>query len=618
MALIVSTAVLCAVVLFALVAGSFGHFLLRLLALEFTSDVEHLLCSIALGFICLEVLLFLFQLWSYVRVGVAASLALALILGLRDLAPVLRRISRLAVHVLRGSKLEKLLVLLISLAVLLEGFAAMAPLAGSDALHYHFAAPMLTLQSGFHPNFFLSHSFLTGQSHLLILAGLALGSSQLAMGLLFLGGVLASAAAACVTRLWTNREWSLMAALVFLLTPVVFWQISSAGAPDLWMAYFAGVGAVVISRSRDLPFNAHAILGGALAGAVAGTKYTGCIVAASMALSYVWESRSFRKATLFLFGALAAGVWPYARNLAWTSDPFFPFLMQWISPGKTNFYALASYFADTGAGVHKSLWQILKFPFFAGIDPVHSGFWQFFGPLVLAFSPLLILVVRNSSSWRTALAIWMLSALGIGATSGMTRFLLPVLPIALAAAMAGIAGIATLGWRTARVISFAALGCFLILGATGLLVYDRSPLSAAVGLTSPGEYLRLHAPGYEAAQFVNQVLAGKNIDGNTLVFMRHVYYLRVPFLYGDPAASWAIDPAKPQTPQDWLAFFRARDIRWVVSSPDFPSSIAAPLHQLETQGKLLPVAETEVSDFRGMRSSGERLSFRTVILRVAE
>jgi hypothetical protein len=618
MALIVSTAILCAVGLFALVAGSLGHRLLRIFGFDFTSDIEHLLCSVALGVISLEVFFFLGQLSNHVRVGIATILVLALLLGLGDLAPVVRRISRSSAQVLCGSKLERILALLTALVLLLEGLAAMAPLVGSDALHYHFTAPLLTLRSGFHPSFFLSHSFLTGQSHLLILAGLALCSSQLAMGFLFLGGVLAAAAAACMARRWTSREWSWMVALVFLLTPVVFWQISSAGSPDLWMAFFVSVGALVISQARELPFNSHAILAGALAGAAAGTKYTGCIVAAGMAIAYFWESRSFRRASLFLLGALAAGAWPYARNLAWTSDPIFPFLVRWISPENTNSYALASYLADTGAGVHISFWQILKFPFFAGIDSLHLGFWQFLGPLVLAFAPLLLLAVRNTPSWRTALTIWILAALGIGATSGMTRFLLPLLPIALAATLAGVAHLSTIGWRTARVISFATLVSFLMLGVAGLLVYDRSSLSVAVGLSSPSEYLRLHAPEYGQAQFVNQVLTAKEPVGNALVFLRHVYYLRVPFLYGDPAASWAIDPAKLQTPQDWLALFRVQNIRWVVRAPEYPASIAVPLEQLEAQGKLLPVAQAEISDFVGMRISGERQAVPTVILQVVE
>ena len=44
--------------------------------------------------------------------------------------------------------------------MLLQGLAAMAPLTGSDALHYHFPAARLYIAEGFHPNFFFVHSFL--------------------------------------------------------------------------------------------------------------------------------------------------------------------------------------------------------------------------------------------------------------------------------------------------------------------------------------------------------------------------------------------------------------------------------------------------------------------------
>jgi len=83
MALIVSIAVLFAVIFFGLVAAAAGHRLLRILGLEFTSDTEHLLCSVALGVICIQVFLFFAQLSSHIRIGVATVLGLAVLLGLR-------------------------------------------------------------------------------------------------------------------------------------------------------------------------------------------------------------------------------------------------------------------------------------------------------------------------------------------------------------------------------------------------------------------------------------------------------------------------------------------------------------------------------------------------------
>ncbi len=618
MALVTASAVLLAVGFFALIGTALGHRLLRLSSLEFAGDAEHLLSSVGVGVICVEVALFVVQILGHIRAGVIAVIAVALFFGRNDFVPVFGKVFGLARRALRGSRFEKVLVGGIGVVLLIEGYAAMAPLTGSDALHYHFAAPLLILRSGFYPNFFLSHSFFTGQSHLLILAGLALGSDQLSMGLLFLGGVLAALAGACLARRWSGRCWSWMLALVFLVTPVVFWQMSAAGAPDLWMAFFATVGVIVIARPENSAHAFHAILAGALAGAVAGTKYTGCIVAASMAVAYFVNARSARGFVLFLFGALSAGVWPYARNLAWSGDPVFPFLTNRLLPGKVNAYALASYLADTGAGAHKSAWQILKFPFFAGIDLTHLGFWQYFGPLVLVFAPLVVLTIRNTPAWRATLIVWTLSALLIGASSGMMRFLLPVFPIALAAALAGAARLQAVGAGITRCISTATLCAVLLFGLAGLLVYDRSALAEVAGFTSRESYLRDHSPEYEEVEFINQVLKGKEAQGLALVFLRHTYYLRVPFLYGDPAASWTVDPSRLRTPDEWQAFLHAQGIHWIVRSPDYPPAIAAPLCQLEALGRLVPIARSEISDFRGLRILGDRQSLPIVVLEVRE
>jgi hypothetical protein len=614
MALIVSCVTLLAVGFFALMATALGHQLLRLCSIEFGGDAEHLLSSIAVGVICIEVLLFLVQISGHIRAGVVTIIAVAFFVGRNDVVPVFGKVFSFVRRALSRSVSERILIGCIGAVLLIEGFAAMAPVTGSDALHYHFTAPLLILRSGFHPNFFLSHSFFCGQSHLLILAGLALGSDQLSMGLLYLGGGLAALAGACLARNWAGHCWSWMVALVFLVTPVVFWQISVAGAPDLWMAFFATVGVIVISRPENLPHSFNAILAGTLAGAVAGAKYTGCIIAASMGVAYFANTRSARGSSSFLFGALSAGLWPYARNLAWSGDPVFPFLTSRLSPGKVNAYALASYLADTGAGVHKSAWQILKFPFFAGIDPTHLGFWQYFGPVVLAFAPLVALVVRNTPTWRAALIVWILSALGIGATSGMTRFLLPVLPIAIAAVLAGAGCLSLPGGRITRYVSGATLCAVMLFGIGGLLVYDGPALAVATGLTSREAYLREHSPEYEKTEFISQVLKGREGQGRALVFLRHAFRLRVPFLYGDPVASWAVDPSRLQTAQDWQVFLRAQDIRWVVRSPDYPPAIAAPLRELEAQGQLVPIARAEVSDFRGLRILGSRQAEAIVIL----
>jgi len=614
MALAVSFAALLTVMLFAFVATALGHRLLRLCSFETPFLPEHLLCSAALGVICTEVCLFLSLLSGNVRIGVVVVIVVVFLLAFSEFKTVSRDLVQVVRSILDGSRLEKALASLTGLILLIQGLASMAPLTGSDALHYHFTEPLLILKLGFHPDFFLSHSFFCGQSHLLILMGLALGSSQIAMGLMFLGGFLAAAACACLVNRWTSGPWKWIAMLVFLLTPVVFWQNSAAGAPDLWMAFFATTGVLVISRAKELPRFAHAVLAGALAGGVAGTKYTGCIIAASMAVAYFWEVRSAIGRLLFLSGSLGAGIWPYARNFVWTGDPIFPFMTRWLTPERVNAYGLASYRADTGAGAHNNPWMLLKFLFFAGIDSQHMGFWQFLGPIVVAFAPLLIFAVRRDVTWRTVLFVWILSAMGIGWTSGMTRFLLPILPIALAAVLAGATQLAAPGWRATRFVSLATIGSFLLFGMAGLFYYDRAAIAAAAGLISREDYLQARAPEYEKVRFINEALAGKTAKGKTLLFVRHVFYLNVPFLYGDPTASWAMDPSKLQTPEEWKALFQKEGIRWVVRSPEYPPAIGDGLRELEQKGDLVPTFQTVVSDFQGMRMAGTFESVPVVIL----
>jgi len=606
MALLRIAGILLGVVCFAFLSTSFGHRLFRVLFPEAVPDGECLLCSSGIGVVVAQVLIFFTEITNHIRAGLLTVLIVAILIASRDFLPVLRKIRGVSERLLGASKIEKLLIAAIVLVGLVEFVAAMAPLTGSDALHYHFAAPSMILREGFHPNLFLSHSFFCGQSHLLILACLALGSERLAMGLLFLGGFLSVGATVSLARQWMNSRWAWVTALLFFLTPLVFWQICSAGAPDLWMSFFTVMGVMVISKARETSSWRHALLAGIFAGGVAGVKYTGCFVAAALAIAFLAEVRSLQKAVVFVTSALLGGVWPYARNLVWTGDPFFPFLLPRLSPDHVNAYALAAYRADTGAVGSRTLLQIIEFIAFSWIDPARVGFWQFFGPLVLAFLPLLVLAVRNTSIWRTAMTVWILSAFGIGFTSSMTRFLLPVFPIALAAAVAGVAALESKPWKLLRMVSVSSIVLFLLLGVAGLMAYTKAAVTVSLGLASREDYLRANAPEYQAAEFVNQTLRNLPKDRKALVFMRHVYFLHVPFAHGNPTSSWWVDPSALKTPEQWKSFFQANAIEWVVKSPKYPPALAASLDNLEAQGDLIPFAQAEVEGFQGNRILGVR------------
>ena len=606
MTLIASLAGICGVLLSALLFAGFGQFLLARARFSLESRAERLLVSLAVGVVALELLVSLGELAKNTRWGALAALGVVGIFGLpalpaviRDSAAILRDLSRLA-------GIERWLAFALGGVLFLEGFAAMAPLTGSDALHYHFSTPMLILRDGFHANWFLAHSFWVGLSHQLILAGLAIGSERLALGWIYLGGAVAALSGAHLARHWTSGVWPWLAALAFLLTPVVFWQITTAGAPDIWMACFLTLGVLAVVRARENPRLAATVLAGVMAGAVAGTKYTGLLLAACLFAAFIWELHSLRRSVVFFASAVITGFSPYLRNWLWSGDPVFPFLMRHSAPGGVNAYALASLLADTGASDPRGFWQIIRFPLFAAVDRAHLGLWQFLGPLVLCLAPLTALAVRRTPLWRVVLVVWLAGAVGIGLTSGMTRFLLPLLPVALASSMAGVAQLQGPPWRAVRVTAMAGIVSSLFFGLGGLALYARNSWAVSAGLISREAYLREHAPDYADAEFVNQHLSGKGADGRALIFFRHVYYLRVPYVYGDPGASWAMDPAKLQTDDAWRMLFHSQRIRWVVRGPNYPEALSVALKRLESEHVLVPCASGEVEDWRGNRIGGAR------------
>ena len=618
MALIASLASLCGAAIFCVSCAGLGHLILKAARLEFEGALEQLLRSIALGVIAYETAAAILEFVLSPRLVVYLVLTALLLSGAFGFLGVLQTLAGLVRRIRGGSRLEHLLAATTCFVALFAGIAAVAPLTGSDALHYHFTAPLLVLRDGFVPHFDLVHSFFTGQGHLLILTGLALHSEKLSLALIFLGGLLAAAAGACLVRQWLSREWAWLCALSFLLTPVVFWQMSTAGAPDIWMAFFATTGVLVVARVRKEDRFAVTMLAGVLAGALAGAKYTGCFFAAALMLALLAEARSLRRLGLFFSAALAVGIWPYARNALWSHDPVFPFLLHWFAPREINSFTLASLLADTGASGPRSILQLFLFPVFAAVDHAHMGFWQFFGPLPFAFALLIVLAWRNTPFWRAASIVWLASSMLIAVSSGMLRFLLPVFPIALAMAFAGAAFLRRRDWRVAHALSLVSIGALLILCMGGALFYGRSAAEASVGLLSREEYLKQRAPDYETVSFVNETLAGQGSEAKTLVFLQHLYYLRVPFVSGNPNHNWNIDPQRYASAEAWEAFLRAEKIRWVVRAPDYPAAVAAPLRQLEEGGRLIPVSRADVSVFDGMRLFGARKITPVVILRVRE
>jgi len=604
----------------ALLAGA-GKRFLDVLGVPFDSALDSLLFSLTLGATALELAVTAGELLPNVRYGAYGASALVASVGIKRLPSVLRDLRALQNKFRSLVLLERFLAVSLFLVLALEALAALAPLTGSDALHYHFTAQANILRYGFRADWSLLHGFFCGLGHQLILVGLAFGSDQLATGLIYLGGLAATLATLRLAQQWIGGAWPWAAALAFALTPVTFWQVTSAGAPDVWMCALLPLGVLAILLAARSQTVSASILAGVIAGAIAGIKYTGVLMAAALLLAFALEMRSVKKCLLFFSSALVVGIWPYVRNLVWTGDPIFPFLFVRRYPFAGNLTALGWLLKDTGASNPHPFSRVIRFPLFAVSDHDGLAAWQFLGPLVLAFAPVALLSFQRSSLWRVALLVWLTVSLGVGVSSGIPRFLLPVLPLALAASIGGVAVLIRDRFPALRAVFTLSLAGFCMAGFAALAAYCLPAWSVALGRVSPETYLRTHAPDYAVSQFVNVAInnlaANPSGDGRALVFFRHLYYVRVPFMDGATDDSWEMNPATLQTGQAWRDLFSRERIRWVVQDQDYPAEFNDSLLQLEKTGMLTPCAAGSVQSIQGFRINAELAATKVTIFCVA-
>ncbi len=609
---------LAIVALLAAVAIAFGARVLRLLGAEVSSPLEKCLYSAGISFALVQVAVHgLIAIGWLNRISVvilAVLMAIASGKSWRILEELASSLTSFRAQ-LKNSRLATALTILIAVFLLTDAFMAMAPITGSDALHYHFTAPLLWLQHGFHPLFDITLSFAVGQSHMLILMGLALGSDHISLGLIFLGGALSAAALYRLAREWMPLEASLAVTLAFLLTPMVFWQMTVAGAPDIWILFYCTLSVFAAARSISARSASWAIVAGFLAGAAGGSKYPAMIIPLAICALLLMETLSLRIALASGFAALAAGVWPLLRNAIWTRDPVFPFLSRWLAPANFNPYAFASVLADTRpAAAHSGFVSWIEYPFRLTLEGQKFGVGHYFGPLILIFAPLLFFAYKPTPLFRVGAGVWAAVFLTNVFTSQMARFLLPVFAIALVFAFAGAEKIMRGDRPLLRFACSAAILVFLLFGAASYSLYARDFLPAGLGIEPREHFLQRFAPNYQEVSFINSVLEGK--PGVTLVFFRHIYYLRVNMMEGDPQSSWLVNPETLSAPESMLAFLRKSGVHWVVKTGDYPLAIREPLRILESTGELRPVASTVANDFSNWRVEGEKVNVPVQILEV--
>jgi hypothetical protein len=609
---------LAATFLLGLIAIAFGARVLNRIGVNISGTLERALLSVGISFAFLQVAIFALLAEGWLRRSTLGILFAAMTISAGaewKIVPDLWVTARKFLADSGKSRFRAAVVLSISIVLTLEALMAMAPITGSDALHYHFTTPSLWLQHGLAPLYGIVSSFGVGEAHMLIALGLAIGSDHFSMGVIFLGGIFSAAALYVLARNWMSLERSLVVTLVFLLSPISFWQMSVAGSPDIWMMFYTTLAMLAAARGIALRSVRWAALAGFLAGAAAGAKYPAWIIPIALAAVFLFECRSFWLAAVSSLAAFASGLAPLIRNAIWTGNPFFPYASNVFSPQKMNTYTLASTLSDThNSPAHPGILGCLEYPFRVVLDGQTYGVGHYFGPTVLAFAPLLLIAYRRGPLFRVAAWVWAAMFLSNVATSQMGRFLLPVFGIALAIIFAGVETVSKIGRPFVRVTCNASVALSLLLGAGAFVAYGRDFIPVSVGLESREHFLEREAPNYQATSFANRLLDGK--PDASLVFFQHLYYLRINFVVGDPSSNWDLYSEQYSTPEAMLGWLRQNNVRWIVRPPEYPEAVAGALEGLESSGILQPVAVADVEDFTGWRIQGEKMREAMRILEV--
>jgi hypothetical protein len=441
-----------------------------------------------------------------------------------------------------------------------------------DTLAYHLAVPKLWLQAGrIYPITFIHHSNFPFSVDNLYIWGLTWGDQQgakafqlcfLALGVLSVFGL---------TRQRYGGRAGAWAAVGFATVPVVLWEAGTAYI-DVAHGLFAGLGIVLAvmaleeaQAEHDEPEGYRPLwpLAGALLGFAAGSKYTGlqAIIAAALVLglyALVKKQRLglTRIAALCAIAAAIGAPW-YVKNIAWVSNPVYPFFYERFGGKNWSQYNADIYREQQqifgvpregpAAGLAALPHAVLGLAYAPGryTDPspklvVEKGRasgaqgnpLQAIGGAVMV-AGLFWLFSGRTRRFEGLVLAWMgISLLMWFVLSQQSRYIISFVP-PLALLLGGAVVRFRAGPVLAAITSLQALFTMWIFYASGL----PQKVRLIDGQDSPDIYLQRALPFYRASSFMNDQLKGAKV---ALFDEVHGFLLDIPYFWANPGHSTEI------------------------------------------------------------------------------
>lgn len=490
---------------------------------------------------------------------------------------------------------------------------ALSPPVDADSLAYHFALPKQFVSAGrleFAPRG--ADGAIPLLTQMTWMVALALGGE---FGMtLWTGtsGAMTGLLVFAIARPYLGKAWTLALVVVFLSTPAMLYGAGS-GQTEARLALFATLAAFAMVRgipTRDVGFIAIA---GIAAGFCIGTKYTGLLLAAAVAVPMLLFWRSPKAWVYYAAAAAAAGFQWYAWNLWHTGDPFFPVLYSFLRLPDSSVWTAAqdavfrAVHATSERPLPVNLLWLLIYPFHATLAPIADiesgrtglgpygllilpffliGAWQW-RQMPKATQDLSILVLIASIFY----IVWFVSGI-----SQRVRHLLIVLPMFLIFATAFAA-------HGARISSLqrslaACVAITIAIQLAGQIIFGISFVQYLTTNESREDFLRRSVSYYDFVPSVEREMTDKD---RVLIEFRQLNYLfnKPIFYYHDvlqseiSARDGLTDPAK------FLYQLKAKHVTlllvaWPIGSrsePSRPSDLATAAHRLASFGCLRMVRE---------------------------
>ena len=454
--------------------------------------------------------------------------------------------------------IEWTIVALIVAAMSLDLLEGLSPPADADTLAYLFALPKAFLSEG---GLFFVHRAVDGSIPLLIqmtyVPALALGGETALTLWTMVTGWMAPAALYLICRHFIDRRWSLISALILLTTPAVLYGAGS-GQIEVRMSLFVLFCVMIIADGWDRFDLGHAIAIGLAAGFLMGSKYTGLLLAASVAPAVLLVERRFRPLLLAAaVGVLAGGQW-YLWNWIHTGDPVYPMLFglveyrDGVAWDTTHANAISSMFANDVAVPNNFLW-LLGYPLYAMLsgNETFEASRTGFGPFLLFIAPFAAMGawrlrhrIPNSPLTGAALiaVAFYLLWFFLGPSQRVRHFV-PVYPLLILCMMAASHRWAAVS-RQFRPLAVAA-AVTLVIQFAGQGVFSVNYLRHHVSGESRDAFLERNVSLYAPARWIN---ANLGPDGRVLIpFRQLVYHIDKRVFYAHPDVEPRVDTSEAAT-----------------------------------------------------------------------